>query len=172
MPPLSCLGEAWSQLTFTQLHLCILQKCAGVGWLFLTSPLLDEFKPILKLFKTLFYLSCVCACVYIGGGNGRAVVSSNHPFFLPFVSCLLLQGEELFIELLDQPELVFMGVWLVSCLSCLLISKPDITSPEQTAAVPSKNPTGFSQNTVRAVPCKVAGVAFCRSGKGSSLSKT
>lgn len=55
-----------------------------------------------------------------------------------------------------------MGVWLVSCSSCLLISKLDITSPEPSAAVSSKNPTGFSQNALRAVPCKVAGVAFWR----------
>lgn len=56
----------------------------------------------------------------------------------------------------------FMGVWLVNCSSCLLFSKIDITSPEQSAAVSSKNPTGFSQNALGAVPCKVAGVAFWR----------
>lgn len=77
--------EAWSQLTFTQLYLCTLLKCAGVGWLFFTPPLLDEFKPTLKLFKSLIlFVMCVCVCVHWrreGGGQ----CSSNHPFFLPFL---------------------------------------------------------------------------------------
>lgn len=57
----------------------------------------------------LFYLSCVCACVYIGGGNGEGAVFFQ-PSFPPsiFVSHLL-QGEELFIELSDQSELGFHG---------------------------------------------------------------
>lgn len=104
----------------------------------------------------------MCVCVHQRREWGAVFFQ---PSFLPsiFVSCFLFQNDRLFIELLDQSQLEsFMGVWLVSRSSCLLISKLDITSPEPSAAVSSKNPTGFSQNALGAVPCKVAGVAFWR----------
>lgn len=80
--------EAWSQLTFTQLYLCTLLKCAGVGWLFFTPPLLDEFKPTLKLFKSLIlFVMCVCVCVHWrreGGGSVLPTIPSSFHFcFLP-----------------------------------------------------------------------------------------
>lgn len=68
-------------------------------------PFLHEFKLALKLLKPLFYLLYVCVCVYVGGRKRGTVFFQLSPLPSIFVSCLLLQAEELFIELFCRFEL-------------------------------------------------------------------
>ena len=99
--------EAWSQLTFPQLRLYILQKRVKRVWLvifYASFPTRIETCP--KTFKTLIlFVVCVGVCVYVGGRNGGTVFFQLSPFPSIFVSCLLLRAEELFIELLCRSEL-------------------------------------------------------------------
>lgn len=67
----------------------------------------------------------MCVRVRTSGEGRGGRCSSTHPFFLPVLfSCLLLQGEELFIA-----SFYSTGVWSVSCLSRLPLSKLVVSTP-------------------------------------------
>lgn len=77
--------EAWSQLTFPQLRLYILQKRVKRVWLvifYASFPTRIETCP--KTFKTLIlFVVCVCVCT-LEEGMGEQY-SFNFPLFLPFL---------------------------------------------------------------------------------------
>lgn len=123
--------------------------CLFLFVFYFTLPLLHEFQPALKLFKPLFYLFiCMCVRVCTSGEGRGGRYSSTHPFFLPvFFSCLLLQGEELFIA-----SFYSTGVWSVGCF----VTPPPQQISRVSPQLPSRNTAGFSPNPLEAVPCDTA----------------
>lgn len=82
---------------------------------------------------------CLCACMLEDGKSTLPI--------LPFFFCLLFRGEMLFIELFNWSELDMesCGCQLVSCLSCLLLSRVDY-QPRANCCSPFSRSCGLHPN--------------------------